>query len=128
MGARRCSGVPEKNFRSRARISVIRFSGKGTAVRALIDRFTGCAIACLAPCLALSQAPQLPMRWPTPQDIDRALNANPLPDVERLGAQPIPPPPRVNPKSDPTDIATIARGHVHLPNTGTASGSTSSAL
>jgi conjugal transfer pilus assembly protein TraU len=59
----------------------IRSSAKGTAVLARIDRIACWALACLLPCLlpcfALAQTPQ----WPTAQDIDRALKANPFPDA-----------------------------------------------
>ena len=76
------------------------------------------ALAFLVPCVALAQAPQ----WPTPQDIDRALKANPFPGADRIGSQPIAQPPRVNPQRGAIDIEAIARGKVHLPNTGAASG------
>lgn len=83
-----------------------------------IDRFAYWALACLVPCIALAQAPQ----WPTPHDIDRALKANPFPGADRIGSQPIPQPPRVNPQRGAIDIEAIARGRVHLPNTVAASG------
>ncbi len=83
-----------------------------------IDRVALWALACLLPCIALAQAPQ----WPTPQDIDRALKANRFPGAERLGSQPIPQPPRVNPQRGAIDIEAIARGNVQLPNAGATSG------
>ncbi len=83
-----------------------------------IDRVALWVLAFLVPCVALAQAPQ----WPTPQDIDRALKANPFPGADRIGSQPIAQPPRVNPQRGAIDIEAIARGKVHLPNTGAASG------
>ena len=81
------------------------------------------AVACAEldankPCIALAQAPQ----WPTPQDIDRALKANPFPGADRIGSQPIRLPPRVNPQRDAIDIEALARSKAQLPNTGAASG------
>jgi conjugal transfer pilus assembly protein TrbC len=87
-------------------------------VLARIDRRACWALACLLPCVALAQTPQ----WPTAQDIDRALKANPFPDADRIGAQPIPKPPRVDPQRSAIDIEALARGKVHLPNAGTTSG------
>ncbi|MBE0625494.1 MAG: type-F conjugative transfer system pilin assembly protein TrbC [Burkholderiales bacterium] len=83
-----------------------------------IDLFALMAFACLVPCVALAQAPQ----WPTPQDMDGALKANPFPGAERIGSQPIPQPPRVNPQRSAIDIEAIARGKVDLPNADAASG------
>jgi conjugal transfer pilus assembly protein TrbC len=83
-----------------------------------IDRVALWALACLLPCVALAQAPQ----WPTPQDIDRTLKANPFPGAGRIGSQPIPQPPRVNPERGAIDIEAIARSKVQLPNAGTTSG------
>ena len=83
-----------------------------------IDRIVFRALACLVPCVVLAQAPQ----WPTPQDIDRALKANPFPGADRIGSQPIPLPPRVNPQRGAIDIEALARGKVQLPNAGAASG------
>lgn len=83
-----------------------------------IDHIVFRALACLVPCVAVAQAPQ----WPTPQDIDRALKTNPFPGTDRIGSQPIPQPPRVNPQRGAIDIEALARGQVHLPNAGTASG------
>ena len=89
---------------------------------ARIDRIALRALACLLPCLlprfALAQAPQ----WPTAQDIDRALKANPFPDADRIGSQAIPQPPRVEPQRGAIDIEALARGKVLLPNTGATSG------
>ena len=85
---------------------------------ARIDRRACWALACLLPCVALAQTPQ----WPTAQDIDRALKANPFPDADRIGSQAIPQPPRVNPQRSAIDIEALARGKVQLPNTGSASG------
>lgn len=83
-----------------------------------IDRIALRALACLVPCVALAQAPH----WPTPQDIDRALKANPFPGADRIGSQPIPLPPRVNPQRGAIDIEALARGKVQLPSAGAASG------
>jgi conjugal transfer pilus assembly protein TrbC len=95
-------------------------------VLARIDRRACWALACLLPCLlpcfALAQAPQLPMRWPSTQDIDRALKANPFPGADRIGSQAIPRPPRVEPQRGAIDIEALASGKVHLPNAETASG------
>jgi conjugal transfer pilus assembly protein TrbC len=70
------------------------------------------------PCLAAAQVPP----WPTAQDIDRALKANPFPDANRIGSQAIPQPPRVEPQRGAIDIEALARGKVHLPNAGATSG------
>lgn len=71
------------------------------------------------PCIALAQAPQ----WPTPQDIDRALKANPFPGADRLGSQSIPLPPRVDARRGGIDIEALARQKIQLPNSGAASSS-----
>ena len=89
-----------------------------------INRVAHWALACLLPCVALAQVPQ----WPTPQDIDRALKANPFPDAGRIGSQPIPQPPRVNPQRGAIDIEAIARSKVQLPNAGGTSGAPPVAL
>ena len=73
-----------------------------------------CLLPCLLPCLAAAQVPQ----WPSTQDIDRALKANPFPDADRIGSQPIPRPPRLEPQRSAIDIEALARGKVQLPNTG----------
>jgi conjugal transfer pilus assembly protein TrbC len=93
-------------------------------VPARIDRIAIWALVCLVPCIALAQAPQ----WPTPQDIDRALKANPFPGADRIGSQVIPQPPRVNPQRGAIDIEALARGKVRLPNTGAAYGTASTPL
>ncbi len=89
---------------------------------ARIDRRACWALACLLPCLlprfALAQTPQ----WPTAQDIDRALKANPFPDADRIGSQAIPRPPRVDLQRGAIDIEALARGKLHLPNAGATSG------
>ncbi|MBI5786425.1 MAG: type-F conjugative transfer system pilin assembly protein TrbC [Rhodocyclales bacterium] len=77
-----------------------------------------CLLPCLMPCFALAQTPP----WPTAQDIDRALKANPFPDANRIGLQPIPRPPRVEPQRGAIDIEALARGKVQLPNAEAASG------
>ena len=99
---------------------------------ARIDRLLAFALACLAPCAALAQAPQFatpsPMTWPNAQDMDRALKAHPFPDANRLGSQPIPQPPRVNPRSDAIDIEAIARNNLRLQGTSAAPGSPTTPL
>ena len=89
---------------------------------ARIDRIPllalACLLPCLLPCLAAAQVPP----WPTAQDIDRALKANPFPDANRIGSQAIPQPPRVEPQRSAIDIEALARGKVPLPNAGATSG------
>ena len=85
---------------------------------ARIDRRACWALACLLPCVALAQTPQ----WPTAQDIDRALKANPFPDANRIGSQAIPQPPRVDLQRSAIDIEALARGKAPLPNAGATSG------
>ena len=80
-------------------------------MRARTDRIVVAALTCLAPCIALAQAPQ----WPTVQDIDRALKTHPFPGAERISSQPIPQPPRIDPKRGAIDIEALARGKVPLP-------------
>jgi conjugal transfer pilus assembly protein TrbC len=91
-------------------------------VPARIDRIPllalACLLPCLLPCLAGAQVPP----WPTAQDIDRALKANPFPDADRIGSQAIPQPPRVEPQRSAIDIEALARGKVQLPNAGGTSG------
>jgi conjugal transfer pilus assembly protein TrbC len=91
-------------------------------VPARIDRIPllalACLLPCLLPCLAAAQVPP----WPTAQDIDHALKANPFPDANRISLQPIPRPPRVDLQRSAIDIEALARGKVHLPNAGAASG------
>ena len=81
---------------------------------ARIDRRACWTLACVLPCVALAQAPQ----WPTQQDIDRALKANPFPDAGRIGSQAIPQPPRVEAQRGAIDIEALARGKAPLPNPG----------
>ncbi len=89
---------------------------------ARIDRIAlralACLLPCLLPCLAAAQVPP----WPTAQDIDRALKANPIPDADRISSQPIPRPPRVDLQRSVIDIEALARGKVSLPNAGATSG------
>jgi len=85
-------------------------------VPARIDRIAGIALACLLPCMALAQAPQ----WPTQQDMDRALKANPFPDPGRIGSQPIPRPPRVDSQPGGIDIEALAKGKVVVPGSAAA--------
>jgi conjugal transfer pilus assembly protein TrbC len=51
--------------------------------------------------------------------MDRALKANPFPGAERLGSQPVPQPPRVNPQRGAIDIEALVRGK-SLPGAGAA--------
>ena len=95
---------------------------------ARIDRILAFALACLAPSAALAQTPQSPMQWPSAQNIDRALKAHPFPGADRLGSQPVPPPPRVNPRSDVIDIEAIARNNLRLQGTSAAPGSPTTPL
>lgn len=83
-----------------------------------IDRVALRALACLVPCVALAQTPQ----WPTPRDIDKLLKANPFPGARRIGSQPIPLPPRVDPQRGAIDIEALAKGTVHLQNAIATSG------
>ena len=76
----------------------------------------------------VAQTPQSPMQWPSAQDIDRALKAHPFPGTDRLGSQPVPPPPRVNPRSDAIDIEAIARKNLRLQGTSAAPGSPTTPL
>ncbi len=85
---------------------------------ARIDLIALVAFACLVPVVAPAQAPQ----WPTPQDMDRALKANPFPGADRIGSQPAPQPPRVNPQRGGIDIEAIAREKLQLPNAALPSG------
>jgi conjugal transfer pilus assembly protein TrbC len=87
-------------------------------VPARIDLIALMAFACLVPVDASAQAPQ----WPTPPDMDRALKANPFPDADRIGSQPVPQPPRVNPQRGAIDIEALVRGKIQIPNAGAASG------
>ena len=65
----------------------------------------------MAPILAAAQAPP----WPTPQDIDRALKANPFPGNARLDSQPVAQPPRLDPQRSGIDIDALLRGKPPLP-------------
>ncbi|MBI5899081.1 MAG: type-F conjugative transfer system pilin assembly protein TrbC [Rhodocyclales bacterium] len=89
---------------------------------ARIDRIPLLALACLLPCLLPCLAAAQVSPWPTAQDIDRALKANPFPDADRIGSQAIPQPPRVEPQRSAIDIEALARGKVPLPNAGAISG------
>ena len=99
---------------------------------ARIDRRACWALACLLPCLlpsrVLAQDPRLPMRWPTSQDIDRALKANPFPDADRIGSQAIPRPPRVDLQRSAIDIEALARRTAPLANAGAAAGTATAPL
>jgi conjugal transfer pilus assembly protein TrbC len=88
-------------------------------VPARIDRLLLAVLAALAPCLVAAQA----SHWPTPSDIDRALKASPFPSADRIRSQPVPLPPRLDPKGNQIDIESLARRKIQLPNAGAASGS-----
>ena len=86
-----------------------------TEIRAVAA--VACALGLLAAGIALAQAP----RWPDADDIERARKAHPFPQADRLGAQPVPAPPRVNLPSTavPTDIEALARAGARLGSPGT---------
>ena len=92
---------------------------------ARIDQMLAFALACLVPCLAMAQSP---MQWPSALDMDRALKAHPFPGADRLGSQPVPQPPRVNPRSEAIDIEAIARSNLRLQGTSAAPGSPTTPL
>ena len=73
------------------------------------DRLLVATVVALASCLAAAQVPESPTHWPTPQEIDRALQANPFPGAERIGAQPVASPPRIDAKRSGIDIESLAR-------------------
>lgn len=73
---------------------------------ARIDRLVLAAFTVLACSAAAAQGP----RWPTPQDIDRALKASPFPDAGRIGEQAVPQPPRLAPQREGIDIEALMRG------------------
>ena len=52
--------------------------------------------------------------WPTPQAIERAREAHPFPDAERLKRVPVPALPRIAPAAPSLDIAAIARRHIQI--------------
>ena len=81
-----------------------------TEIRAIAA--AACALGLLAAGVALAQAPS----WPDAGDIERARKAHPFPGFDRLGAQPVPAPPRVNLPSTvaPTDIEALARTGARL--------------
>jgi conjugal transfer pilus assembly protein TrbC len=81
-----------------------------TEIRAIAA--AACALGLLAAGIALAQAP----RWPDASDIERAQKAHPFPQADRLGAQPMPVPPRVNlpPAAAPSDIDALARAGARL--------------
>ncbi len=81
-----------------------------TEIRAVVA--AACAIGLLGAGIALAQAP----RWPDADDIERAQKAHPFPRADRLGAEPVPAPPRVNLPSTAarTDIEALARAGARL--------------
>lgn len=52
--------------------------------------------------------------WPTPQAIERAREAHPFPDAERLKRVPVSALPRIVPVPPSLDIADIARRHIQI--------------
>lgn len=52
--------------------------------------------------------------WPTPQAIERAREAHPFPDADRLKRVPLSAVPRIVPASPALDIADIARRHIQI--------------
>jgi conjugal transfer pilus assembly protein TrbC len=85
-----------------------------TEIRAVAA--VACALGLLAAGIALAQAP----RWPDAKDIERARKTQPFPQADRLGAQAVPAPPRVNLPSTaaPTDIEVLARAGARLASPG----------
>jgi conjugal transfer pilus assembly protein TrbC len=61
--------------------------------------------------VVLAQAPA----WPTPQEIERTLQATPFPSADRIGSRPVPLPPRIVPQRAPVDIEALARSKLRLP-------------
>lgn len=70
-----------------------------------IERRALCALVTLLPLTVLGQG----LPWPTPSDIDRALQSNPFPRADRIDEQPIPRPPRIDPKPAGIDIEDLVR-------------------
>jgi conjugal transfer pilus assembly protein TrbC len=69
------------------------------------------ALALFGAGIALAQAP----RWPDADDIERTLKTHPFPGPGRLGAQPVPVPPRNLPTAaGPTNIDKLARAGARL--------------
>ncbi len=70
------------------------------------------AVAVLTADFAQAQTP----RWPDAADVERALKSHPFPGPDRLGAQPVTPPPRLpsSPASAQTDIEAIARSSARI--------------
>lgn len=64
----------------------------------------------LAAGLAHAAAPP----WPTPEAIERAREAHPLPSLERLNRVPVQAVPRITPSRPGLDLEEIARRHAHL--------------
>ncbi len=92
-----------------------------TEIRAIAA--AACALGLLGAGIVLAQAP----RWPDADDIERARKTHPFPGADRLGAQPVPAPPRVNLPSTaaPTDIEALARAGARLGSTGEQTTATS---
>jgi conjugal transfer pilus assembly protein TrbC len=89
---------------------LIKFSEKGTAVRARTDP---CLLTLAVSLLATHNHAAEPV-WPTPQAIERAREAHPFPDAERLKRVPVPAVPRIVPTPPSLDIADIARRHIQI--------------
>ena len=48
-------------------------------------------------------------RWPTQQEIDGARAAHPMPGVEEIAREPVPPLPEIEPQRPAIDVGSIAR-------------------
>lgn len=72
-----------------------------------------CLLA-LAVSLLVSHSNAAEPVWPTPQAIERAREAHPFPDAERLKRVPVPALPRIVPTPPSIDIADIARRHIQI--------------
>ena len=81
-------------------------------------------LAALLPIRPMAQEPP----WPTENVIKRSLESRPFPSAERLGTQPVPSLPRVEPQRGDIDIEVIARARLKLPNTSEAAASPSTPL
>ena len=88
-------------------------------MRAPIERSFLAALACLVPCVALAE----PSHWPSPQEIEQALKANPFPSAERIGSEPRQLPPRLQPERALIDIEALAKQSLQPPNASVAPGS-----
>lgn len=72
-----------------------------------------CLLALAVSLLAIHTHAAEPV-WPTPQTIERAREAHPFPDAERLKRVPVPAVPRIVATPPSLDIADIARRHIQI--------------